>query len=156
MHHDHDSNGTCGETIAYLPHQLPGFIFRLILNLEHAAEVLSKTMGCASLQHTPCTVFTVHPSTVYCLLLLFAVCCLLFAVCCLLVSVCWLLFALYCPLCAVCCVLCAVCCILSTVHCLLSRDIHNVVILPANMFHSVFNCYCLLSTVYSPGTHTTL
>ncbi len=56
MHHDHDSNGACGETIAYLPHQLPGFIFCLVLNLEHAAEVLSKTMWCASLQHTPCTV----------------------------------------------------------------------------------------------------
>ena len=44
MHHDHDSNGACGESIAYLPHQLPGFVFRLVLNLEHAAEVLSETM----------------------------------------------------------------------------------------------------------------
>ena len=40
VHHDHDTNGASGETIADLPHQLLGLVFSLILNLEHPAEVL--------------------------------------------------------------------------------------------------------------------
>lgn len=40
MHHDHDTNGAGGETIADLPHQLPRLVFSFVLDLEHPAEVL--------------------------------------------------------------------------------------------------------------------
>lgn len=114
MHHDHYANGACGEAIADLPHQLSGFIFRLVLNLEHAAEILSQTVWCASLQHTPLL------STVW-----------LSTICCLLSTVCWLLstvrdsvmclpapYTMYCLLFACLTVYCSVSdCLLLTVDC---------------------------------------
>lgn len=44
MHHDHDTNGPCGESPAVLPRMALGSTLGLKLNAEHFAEVLSKTM----------------------------------------------------------------------------------------------------------------
>ena len=44
MHHDHDPNGSGGQPIADLPHQLPGLVLSLVFNLEHPAEILTQTV----------------------------------------------------------------------------------------------------------------